>query len=250
MKHKRIANWQFTGQNGEFRLEQPDRSSFLYFPLVNEGGMMSSVTPQLHGQVTSGHNTFLTPPLSVEDLHTSRASRNFWVYIDGKGAWSAAGNSARQHAEAYSETADNSMLEAGLLWHKVTRENRQLGIKAEVTSLVPAGNDKAELMKVVLTNTGAEGIKITPTAAIPLYARSADDLRDHRHVTSLLNRIYTSAYGVEVQPALSFDERGHRVNHTAYGVFGVDGEGGSLLVSSLCKKSLPAKAAISTGLKQ
>lgn len=225
MVHKKIAGWQFTGQNGEFSLEQPDRSSFLYFPLVNEGGMMSSVTPQLHGQVTSGHNTFLTPPLSVEDLHNSRASRNFWVYIDGKGAWSAAGNSARQHAEAYSETADDSLLEAGLLWHKVTRENRQLGIKAEVTSLVPGGNDKVELMKVVLTNTGAGEIFITPTAAIPLYARSADDLRDHRHVTSLLNRIYTLDYGVEVQPALSFDERGHRVNHTSYGVFGAEEEG-------------------------
>lgn len=187
---------------------------------------MSSISPQLHGQVTSGHNTFLTPPLSVEDLHNSRGSRNFWVYVDGKGAWSAAGNSARQHAEAYSDAADESRLEAGLLWHRVTRENKQLGIKAEVTSFVPCGTDKVELMKVAVTNTGTEEIRITPTAAIPLYARSADDLRDHRHVTSLLNRIYTSAYGVEVQPALSFDERGHRINHTSYGVFGVEEEGG------------------------
>ncbi|WP_231574854.1 cellobiose phosphorylase [Paenibacillus sp. FSL R7-0273] len=225
MAHTQGSNWQFTGRNGDFRLEQPDRSSFLYFPLVNEGGMMSSVTPQLHGQVTSGHNTFLTPPLSAEDLHNSRASRNFWVYIEGKGAWSAAGNSARQHAQCYSGEADKSVLEAGLLWHKVTRENEQLGIKAEVTSFVPGGTDKAELMKVVLTNTGPEAIRITPTAAIPLYARSADDLRDHRHVTSLLNRIYISAYGVEVQPALSFDERGHRVNHTSYGVFGAEADG-------------------------
>ncbi|AIQ51715.1 cellobiose phosphorylase [Paenibacillus sp. FSL R7-0331] len=225
LTHTKQSNWQFTGPNGEFSLKQPDRSSFLYFPLVNEGGMMSSVTPQLHGQVTSGHNTFLTPPLSVEDLHNSRASRNFWVYIDGKGAWSAAGNSARQHAQYYSEGADESLLEAGLLWHKITRENKQLGIKAEITSFVPAGSDKAELMKVILTNTGEEEIVVTPTAAIPLYARSADDLRDHRHVTSLLNRIYTSLYGVEVQPALSFDERGHRINYTSYGVFGAEEEG-------------------------
>lgn len=52
------SGWSFTGNNGDFRLEQPDRSSFLYFPLVNEGGMMSSVSPKLHGQATSGHNTF------------------------------------------------------------------------------------------------------------------------------------------------------------------------------------------------
>ncbi len=186
---------------------------------------MSSISPKLHGQVTSGHNTFLTPPLSVEDLHNSRASRNFWVYVDGKGAWSAAGNSARQNAGMYGEEADDTELEAGLLWHRVTRESRELGIKAEITSFVPAGNDKVELMKVVLTNTSTEVLAVTPTAAVPLYARSADDLRDHRHVTSLLNRIYTSAHGIEVQPALSFDERGHRVNYTSYGVFGA-AEGG------------------------
>ncbi|WP_310832354.1 GH36-type glycosyl hydrolase domain-containing protein [Paenibacillus pedocola] len=226
MNQKSTPNWQFTGNNGEFSLEHPDRSSFLYFPLVNEGGMMSSISPQLHGQVTTGHNTFLTPPISVEDLHNSRGSRNFWVYVEGKGAWSAAGNSARQHAQAYSDSADESLLEAGLLWHRISRENRELGIKADVTSFVPCGTDQVELMKIVLTNTGTEEIRITPTAAIPLYARSADDLRDHRHVTSLLNRIYTSAYGVEVQPALSFDERGHRVNHTSYGVFGAEEEGG------------------------
>lgn len=219
------SGWEFTGDHGEFRLQDPDRSSFLYFPLVNEGGMMSSVSPKLHGQVTSGHNTFLTPPISVEDLHNSRASRNFWVYIEGKGAWSASGNSAKQNAQIYAETADQSVLEAGLLWHRVIRESRELGIRAEITSFIPCGNDKVELMKVKLTNTGAEEITFTSTAAIPLYARSADDLRDHRHVTSLLNRIYTSAYGVEVQPALSFDERGHRVNHTAYGVFGAEEDG-------------------------
>ncbi len=187
--------------------------------------MMSSVSPKLHGQVTSGHNTFLTPPLSVEDLHNSRASRNFWVYVEGKGAWSAAGNSARQNAKMYGDEADEALLEAGLLWHRVTRESRELGIKAEITSYVPAGDDKVELMKVMLTNSSLEEITITPTAAVPLYARSADDLRDHRHVTSLLNRIYISEHGIEVQPALSFDERGHKVNHTTYGVFGTS-EGG------------------------
>lgn len=186
---------------------------------------MSSVSPNLHGQVTSGHNTFLTPPVSVEDLHNSRASRNFWVYVEGKGAWSAAGNSARQHAQVYDDSSDSSVLDAGLLWHRVTRENENLGIKAEITSFVPCGNDKIELMKVILTNISDAERIITPTAAVPVYARSADDLRDHRHVTSLLNRIYTSAHGVEVQPALSFDERGHRVNRTSYGVFGTEGDG-------------------------
>jgi cellobiose phosphorylase len=225
MDRKKIQGFEFTGKDGEFKLQQPDHSSFLYFPLVNEGGMMSTVTPKLHGQATTGHNTFLTPPLSVEDLHNSRASRNFWVYVEGKGAWSAAGNSAKQNAAFYTSSADDAVLEAGFLWHRVTRSNSEMGVKAEITSFVPSGNDKVELMKVTLTNTGTEELTLTPTAVVPLYARSADDLRDHRHVTSLLNRIYTSAYGVEVQPALSFDERGHRINHTSYGVFGAEGDG-------------------------
>ncbi|OZQ65891.1 cellobiose phosphorylase [Paenibacillus sp. VTT E-133280] len=225
MDRKKIQGFEFTGKDGEFKLQQPDHSSFLYFPLVNEGGMMSTVTPKLHGQATTGHNTFLTPPLSVEDLHNSRASRNFWVYVEGKGAWSAAGNSAKQNAAFYTSSADDAVLEAGFLWHRVTRSNSEMGVNAEITSFVPSGNDKVELMKVTLTNTGTEELTLTPTAVVPLYARSADDLRDHRHVTSLLNRIYTSAYGVEVQPALSFDERGHRINHTSYGVFGAEGDG-------------------------
>ncbi|WP_339246288.1 cellobiose phosphorylase [Paenibacillus sp. FSL F4-0243] len=225
MDRKKNQGFEFTGKDGEFKLQQPDHSSFLYFPLVNEGGMMSTVTPKLHGQATTGHNTFLTPPLSVEDLHNSRASRNFWVYVEGKGAWSAAGNSAKQNAAFYTPSADDAVLEAGFLWHRVTRSNSEMGVKAEITSFVPSGNDKVELMKVTLTNTGTEELTLTPTAVVPLYARSADDLRDHRHVTSLLNRIYTSAYGVEVQPALSFDERGHRINHTSYGVFGAEGDG-------------------------
>lgn len=225
VKQKDTLGWEFIGTNGDFRLRQPDRSSYLYFPLVNEGGMMSSVSPKLHGQTTSGHNTFLTPPISVEDLHNSRASRNFWVYVHGQGAWSAVGNSALQNAELYNNDADEVELEAGFLWHKVTRRSKKLGVTAQITSFVPSGDDKVELMKVTITNSGEKQLTLTPTAAIPLYARSADDLRDHRHVTSLLHRIYTSAYGIEVQPALSFDERGHRINLTSYGVFGVEGSG-------------------------
>lgn len=219
------SGWKFHGKEGVFRLEQPELSSYLYFPLVNEAGMMSSVSPNLHGQATTGHNSFLLEPISVESLHNSKAARNFWIYLDGYGAWSVTGNSARQNAALFSEEKEKTLLEAGFLWHKITRESANLNLRAESTSFVPVTDDKIELMKVRLTNTGDTELTITPTAAIPLYARSADDLRDHRHVTSLLHRIYTSAHGVEVQPALSFDERGHRVNKTAYGVFGAAQDG-------------------------
>jgi cellobiose phosphorylase len=217
---KRSTGWRFTGENGEFTLEQPQNTSYLYFPLVNEAGMMSAVTPGGHGGATSGHYTFLMPPVSVEDLHNSKASRNFWVHVEGKGVWSAAGNSAKQHAERMEAGADRVTMEAGFLWHRVTRENERMGLRAEITSFVPATQDKVELMRVSLTNISPESMSLTPTAAIPLYGRSADEQRDHRHVTSLLHRVFVSEYGIEVQPALSFDERGHRINAVTYSVMG------------------------------
>jgi cellobiose phosphorylase len=80
-------------------------------------------------------------------------------------------------------------------------------------------------MRVRITNISDKALRVTPTAAIPIYGRSADNLRDHRHVTSLLHRIRTIPAGVVVQPTLSFDERGHRPNQVAYCVVGAEGKG-------------------------
>lgn len=217
--------WQYAGKQGVFKLEQPESYSYLYYPLVNEAGMMSSITPNLHGQITSGHNRFLTEPVSAEALHNSKAARNFWIYTEKEGAWSVSGNSARQNAQQFAEGREYSQVEAGFLWHRVTRKHGMLPLTAETTNFVPVTEDQVELMKVKLTNTGDTPIRFTATTAIPLYGRSADDLRDHRHVTSLLHRIYTTTYGVEVQPSLSFDERGHRVNKVTYSVLGAEDHG-------------------------
>ena len=83
----------------------------------------------------------------------------------------------------------------------------------------------AEVHLVEFTNVADEELEITPIAAIPIYGRSADNIRDHRHVTSLLHRIETKKYGVEVTPVLSFDERGHQKNHTTYFVYGSTEDG-------------------------
>lgn len=186
---------------------------------------MSAISPNLHGEITSGHNTFLMEPISVEALHNSKASRNFWVNIEGYGAWSVSGNSAKQNSALFTKEEENSLLEAGFLWHKITRDHKSSGLRAATLNFVPVTEDKVELMKVTLTNNSDNELALTPTAAIPLYGRSADDLRDHRHVTSLLHRIYTSEHGIEVQPALSFDERGHKVNKVTYSVLGADAAG-------------------------
>lgn len=221
-----MAGWKFTGNNGTFILENPEKNSYLYFPLANESGMMASITPLLHGDSKTGQNSFLLAPVSAEDLHNTRSGRNFWVYIEGYGPWSVTGNSARQLAQRFTEDGEERvLLEAGFLWHKITREHRRLKIKAEITNFVPANKDRVELMKVTVTNQGDKPLVITPTAAIPIYGRSADNLRDHRHVTSLLHRIKTNSYGVEVKPTLSFDERGHRLNKITYGVMGAGANG-------------------------
>lgn len=218
--------YEFINEKGDFKVEDPHKTNYLYFPLANEAGMMSSITPILHGDIKMNQNSFLMTPISPEMLHDSRSARNFWVHIEGKGAWSAAGVSPQQISENFKDNSEERVeLQAGFLWHRIFRENKTIGIKIDVTSFVPVSKDKVELMKVIVTNTAKEHIKLTPTAAIPVYGRSADNIRDHRHVTSLLHRISTNAYGVLVKPALSFDERGHKTNNVIYSVQGTEDNG-------------------------
>ncbi|MCL6613574.1 MAG: cellobiose phosphorylase [Firmicutes bacterium] len=220
-----MKGWRFVNDRAEFEIEDPQLTNYLYFPLANEAGMMSSITPLLHGDIKTGQNTFLTAPVTVEDLHNSRSARNFWVYLEDSGPWSAAGNSAAQAARIFVAEKEKVTVTGGFLWHRVTRINEEIGISAEITNFVPCDASLVELMRVKITNLRSRTLIITPTAAIPIYGRSADNLRDHRHVTSLLHRIRTTPYGVEVQPTFCFDERGHRVNRITYGVLGCDGTG-------------------------
>lgn len=218
--------WEFIDNKGTFEMNNPHKTSCLYFPMANESGMMSSITPTLQGDIKTGQNTFFSIPVSSEDLHNSKSNRNFWVNIHGKEVWSAAGASSQQIVNNLTDDKNDAVkLQAGFLWHRVIRYNPSFGIQAEVTSFVAAEDLNAELMKIRLTNTGTEVCTLTPTAAIPVYGRSADNIRDHRHVTSLLNRVYAVEYGVEVRPAMTFDERGHKINNISYNVFGADGQG-------------------------
>ena len=36
--------WHFIDDNGSFSLDEPHKNSYLYFPLANDVGMMSSIT--------------------------------------------------------------------------------------------------------------------------------------------------------------------------------------------------------------
>ena len=220
-----MKGYNYLNKNGVFQLENPELINYLYFPIANESGVMSCVTPTLGGDSKMGQNTFLLAPVSSEDLHNNKSSRNFWCKIDGKGIWSATGKSASQEAQIFSENKDKTVLEAGIMWHKVVRESKQFGISSEIISFVPCTEETVELMVVTIKNNSDNPVDITPTAAVGMYGRSADNIRDHRHVTSLLHRIETTKTGVVLNPTLTFDERGHQENAVLYGVFGGADEG-------------------------
>lgn len=216
----------FINDNGEFILTGAQKYQGTYLPLVNEAGMISSVTPMLAGDCKTDQNTYLLPPASAETLHESRASRNFWIMTENRAPWSAVGQSAPQQAERFSDNEEEATLSGGLLWQEVKRGQKETGLCAQVLSFVPAEGEKAEIMQVTVRNRGNEPVEITPVAAIPIYGRSADNIRDHRHVTSLLHRVELRPHGLDVTPTLTFDERGHRPGNVTYHVWGGDETGG------------------------
>ncbi len=214
----------FLDNKGTFRLEKAQEYSYLYFPIASGKGLKSAITPELGGDSKIDQNHFLLQPVSAEELHNNKSSRNFWCRLENGKYFSATGVSAMQQAAKFTEDVEDITVEAGIMWQKVTRVVKDCNMKAEVLSFVPEGVD-TEIMQVTFTNEGSEAVTFTPIGAIPVYGRSADDLRDHRHVTSLLHRGYVTEEGICIQPVLSFDERGHRRNFTSYFVAGVEGDG-------------------------
>ena len=219
-----LNHLRFVDGQGGFALDKPEHVSYLYFPLASDTGMKSAVTPTMGGDAKLDQETFLLEPVSAENLHNNRGVRNFWLVCEDGTAFSAAGASAWQETARFTPAEDDSRLEAGLMWHRLTRACPALGIETELTAFCPL-NDDAEILLVKVRNTGGAPCRLTPAAAVPIYGRSADNIRDHRNVTSMLHRIWTSADGVFVRPTMSFDERGHRPNHTLYYVCGCGPDG-------------------------
>ena len=184
----------------------------------------SAVTPTLGGDCKAGSEYVSAGAGERGESSNNRNARNFWCHIGTHGSWSATGNSAEEIAKKFTDLADENEVTAGFMWQTVTRTSRKYQLSAQITSFVPL-DDPMEIMYVEITNTGNMQVRFTPTAAIPVYGRSADNLRDHRHVTSLLHRIRTVENGVLVTPTMSFDERGHRPNEMTYFVCGYDQTG-------------------------
>lgn len=217
-----MSKIEFCNHKADFKMEQADRFKSLFFPIASEKGIKSVVTPLLGGDSKLNQNAFIMEPVSIENLHNNRSSRNFWCLIDQAIAWSATGQSAENEGLRLTLDAEKTELTAGFMWQKLCRTSNDNQLESNILSFVPY-DENVEIMHVKITNIGIKKCQIVPTAAIPLYGRSADNLRDHRHVTSLLNRIHTTEFGVLLRPTLSFDERGHHKNKLTYFVCGVTG---------------------------
>ncbi len=213
--------WQFIDHEGTFRWDAAADMRSLYFPLCNSAGLMSSITPDLHGDIRSSFNSFLIEPVSRIGLSNSKVSRNFWIHINPNKIWSATGVSK----DSQLQQKDICSFKAGLLWQSVNRRNPRIGLASEILSFIPASGEPVEIMQVTLTNISAKPIRYTAIGAIPIFARSAHNLFDHRHVTSLLQRITLQKFGLTVKPTLLFDEAGHKINTTTYFVLGIDHSG-------------------------
>ena len=120
--------WNFTGEDEAFEAANPDRISRLYFPLANESGLLSAITPTLNGDIKSGQNHFLTVPVSEQDLHNTRSARQFWVYVEGRGPWSA---TAAKPKESSLSRRSQKELKGGLGFKPLC----QVGITSTATSI-------------------------------------------------------------------------------------------------------------------
>lgn len=177
-----------------------------YFPLFNKTGLMSYITPTLSGDIKLDYHHYVTEPFSEKDLVNSLFSRNVIFTVDGK-PYHLNGNMPYQQN-------DKIDLKVGPLYQVVERRNKKIALKT--TSFI-VNDDSIELHEIVFTNLSDKSVQLDVLTASPLYGRSADNLRDHRHVTSLLNRVWVKDHLIELKPTLSFDERGHKPNDVFYG---------------------------------
>lgn len=202
--------YRFIDNQGSFRVKNPQNYN-LYFPLTDKDGqLLSSISPNLAGDIKSDNARFLTPPASSVDLKTNLlCRRDFFIKLKS------------QHKTLRLSYPHNDTLEAGFLYHKLIKKSGFLQV--EILNFIPF-NLPAEVMWVRIKNRGKKITTITPTSFIPLYGRGEKNLRDHRHVSSLLNRVRLSKYGLDLRPTLIFDERGHRKNKTVYFFRGFEGK--------------------------
>ena len=179
-----------------------------YLPLFNLKGLKASITPFFGGDLKLDQHHYVLEPTTEIDLFSNIFSRNV-IFNVNSNLYFLNGQTALQQE-------DELIYETDLLYQRVIRSNSLFTI--DTTSYIPQDTN-IEVHQIKFTNISDSKLDLQVTTAVPLYGRSADNLRDHRHVTSLLNQIETVDHGVIVKPTLSFDERGHQENHHVYSVY-------------------------------
>lgn len=150
-----MTGYEFLDDKGTFQLERPEETGYLYFPIAGERGLKSAITPLLGGDAKTDQNHFLMQPVSEQELHNNRNTRNFWCSVEGKGVWSAAGSSAEETVKRMAGQGEESRLTAGFMWHQMDRKSEEFGLSSQILSFVPA-DENVEIMKVSITNIGTE----------------------------------------------------------------------------------------------
>ncbi len=201
--------YKFIDNQGTFTVKNPQNRG-LYFPLTDQHGkLLCSISPNLAGDIKADNDHFLTPPVSMVDLNTNLlCRRDFFIGIKSP-----------KKIIRLSYPADDK-LEAGFLYHKITKNFSALQV--EILNFVPF-DLPVEITKVTIRNKKRKPISIIPTSFMPLYGRSEKNIRDHRHVSSLLNRIRITKYGINLKPTIIFNEKGHTLNKTVYYTIGFEG---------------------------
>ena len=96
---------QFKDEKGTFTVKNPENWNYLYFPIASLTGLKSAVTPNFGGDAKLDQESFLLEPVSSENLHNNRSTRNFWV-----NGWSVTGASAEAECQKFTADQDESEL--------------------------------------------------------------------------------------------------------------------------------------------
>ncbi len=188
--------------------------------------MKSSITPELKGDVCASFDKYLMPPVVTEDLPRTNNSRYFWISAENTDPWCVNGLSPHQQARKWSDNPDDSEIIAEPGVFSLKRAHKNLSLDVEIVITVPHTKDKVELWKVTVHNSGHNPCRFTPFLAVPMFGRHADNLRDHRQVTSMFQIVTRTDSGVSIKPTIVHDEHGHRVNQSTYfaAAFNQDGQ--------------------------
>ncbi|MCF7872652.1 MAG: cellobiose phosphorylase [Candidatus Omnitrophica bacterium] len=197
--------YKFNNNTEEFTVKDSHRYNN-YFPLTNKSGsLLSSISPNLAGDIKRDNDHFLTPPATAIDLkYNPLVRRDFFIKINSA--------SAKEKIIRLSDPYPDK-LQAGFFYHKLTKYTKLIDI--EILNFIPYNLD-IEVMQIKIKNKSNKDLDISACSSIPLYGRSESTLRDHRHVSSLLNRINLTKNGILLRPTLLFNEEGHKLNQTTY----------------------------------